>query len=146
MEIRLRQTGAVMTESEFRSLHPNTSFPPILTAELLNSFDADPVLNGPTPQAGRYQVVVRDGVEDINGQWFTRFVLRDMDAEAIAALDSNQAASIRSERNRRLADSDWTQVADAPVDQAAWADYRQALRDVTAQAGFPWGVPWPNEP
>ena len=49
----------------------------------------------------------------------------------------------RSKRNTLLAASDWTQVADAPVDQAAWATYRQALRDITAQAGFPENINWP---
>jgi hypothetical protein len=42
--------------------------------------------------------------------------------------------------------SDWTQVADAPVDQEAWALYRQALRDVPEQVGFPGVVEWPVEP
>jgi hypothetical protein len=47
------------------------------------------------------------------------------------------ALEARVERNQLLAASDWTQVADAPVDQAAWAVYRQELRDITAQIGFP---------
>ena len=46
----------------------------------------------------------------------------------------------------KLTESDWTQVADAPVDQAAWATYRQALRDIPSQAGFPNEVTWPTEP
>jgi hypothetical protein len=45
-----------------------------------------------------------------------------------------------------LKESDWTQVADAPVDQSAWADYRQALRDVPQQSGFPQEVVWPTKP
>ncbi len=146
MEIRLRQSGAVITDSEFRAMHQQTSFPPILTAELLSSFDADPVLNGATPQATRYQVVARDGVEEVNGQWFTKFVLVDMEDEAKAAVDAQQAASTRAERNRRLSESDWTQVADAPVNRDEWLAYRQALRDLTAQAGFPFDVTWPEQP
>jgi hypothetical protein len=55
-------------------------------------------------------------------------------------------AEIRQMRNAILADSDWTQVADAPVDQAAWATYRQALRDVPQQDGFPGSVVWPEQP
>jgi hypothetical protein len=39
---------------------------------------------------------------------------------------------VRQERDRKLYQSDWTQVADAPVDSAAWATYRQALRDFPA--------------
>lgn len=146
MELRIRDTGQVMTESEFRSLHPNTSFPPQLTVELLDSFGADPVLNGPQAQPTRYQVAFRDGVEEISGQWFTKFSVADMDANGIAAVDAQAATSARDQRNRLLTASDWTQVADAPVDQAAWATYRQALRDVPTQAGFPHDITWPTEP
>jgi len=54
--------------------------------------------------------------------------------------------SVRVERDSLLSDSDWTQVADAPVDKAAWASYRQALRDIPAQTGFPKAVLWPETP
>lgn len=53
---------------------------------------------------------------------------------------------VRQRRNKLLARSDWTQVPDAPVDHAAWANYRQALRDVTKQSGFPENVIWPEVP
>ena len=49
-------------------------------------------------------------------------------------------------RNQMLIASDWTQVADAPVDHAAWADYRKALRNITSQDGFPENVVWPAQP
>lgn len=65
---------------------------------------------------------------------------------ATEAQSETVAVFIRSERNALLSASDWTQVADAPVDKAAWATYRQALRDVTAQAGFPHNVIWPVKP
>jgi hypothetical protein len=57
-----------------------------------------------------------------------------------------QVYKTRDLRNDLLQKSDWTQVADAPVDQAAWATYRQALRDIPAQVGFPSEVTWPTEP
>lgn len=57
-----------------------------------------------------------------------------------------QSANARKRRNKLLTASDWTQVIDAPVDQAAWATYRQALRDISAQAGFPATVVWPTQP
>ena len=56
------------------------------------------------------------------------------------------AASIREDRNARLAACDWTQVADAPVDHDVWAAYRQALRDITEQPTFPTFVQWPEQP
>ena len=56
------------------------------------------------------------------------------------------ARDARATRNRLLRDSDWTQVSDAPVDQSAWAEYRQALRDVPQQTGFPTDINWPTKP
>jgi hypothetical protein len=56
------------------------------------------------------------------------------------------AIKVRAQRNHLLAASDWTQIPDAPVDQAAWATYRQALRDVPQQSGFPDDVAWPPKP
>jgi hypothetical protein len=59
---------------------------------------------------------------------------------------SKKSESARAQRNSLLSQSDWTQVADAPVDQAAWATYRQALRDITEQEGFPEVINWPTTP
>lgn len=53
---------------------------------------------------------------------------------------------IRAERNALLSACDWTQLADAPVDDLAWAVYRQALRDIPDQSGFPANVVWPVAP
>lgn len=57
-----------------------------------------------------------------------------------------KAAQVRADRNGRLAACDWTQLADAPVDAVAWAAYRQDLRDVPSQAGFPWEINWSVAP
>lgn len=53
---------------------------------------------------------------------------------------------LRSERNGRLASSDWTQVSDAPVNKEAWAIYRQALRDLPNNTIDPLNVIWPDTP
>lgn len=71
--------------------------------------------------------------------------IREMTPEEIAAL-APTADEVRAQRNALLVASDWTQVADAPVDQTAWAAYRQALRDVPDQDGFPASVVWPVAP
>ena len=77
-------------------------------------------------------------------------ILRSWTQEEIDAHARGKAAQapaeVRTERDVKLHASDWTQVADAPVDQASWATYRQALRDVPAQAGFPNTITWPTEP
>lgn len=58
----------------------------------------------------------------------------------------SSAESVRYQRDVLLVRSDWTQVADAPVDKVAWATYRQELRDITKQAGFPTDIIWPTKP
>lgn len=165
MEIRIRDTGEVVTESQFRSMHKGSSLPQLSEA-LLNELGADVVFEGPQASGGdHYQFSQRQGVEQINGKWYTKYVLgptftdrpAEGDQPAMTAAeqetaykaqkDSEQAKSIREDRNRRLAECDWTQVADASsANQFAWAEYRQKLRDVPAQAGFPWTVTWPDAP
>jgi hypothetical protein len=143
MELRNKQTGAVITESEFRAMNRNTSFPATIRYE---EWGYDVVFEGPQATVGRYQVAARQGVEEINGKWFTKWVSVDIDDEAKTAKDAEQAKSVRADRNKRISDCDWTQVADSPVDKAAWATYRQALRDIPQQAGFPWDIQWPDMP
>jgi hypothetical protein len=138
MEIRIKETGAVVLESELRNLYPNTSGP------LDDLYDV--VFEGPQAQPTRYQVGFRDGVQQVSGKWYTKYSVADMEAGAIAAKDAEQAIAVRADRTKRLADSDWTQVEDSPVDKAVWATYRQALRDITSQAGFPWTITWPDAP
>jgi len=65
-------------------------------------------------------------------------------AEELQARVVTQWQVIRTQRNQMLKDSDWTQVLDSPVDKAAWATYRQALRDITTQAD-PFNVEWPKQ-
>ena len=61
--------------------------------------------------------------------------------------DECAATEVRQDRDRRLAASDWTQLPDVPLaNREAWAVYRQALRDVTEQVGFPFDVVWPASP
>lgn len=58
------------------------------------------------------------------------------------------ALKVRNERNQRLVDSDWTHsILDRPVfAKEEWAEYRQALRDLTKQDGFPHHILWPTPP
>ena len=61
----------------------------------------------------------------------------------------NQAQAVRDKRDKLLADTDWTQTDDAPLsseDKESVRKYRQGLRDITAQSGFPQEVKWPEKP
>lgn len=141
MEIRMRNTGQLMTSDEFRRVV--CSLP--ITTDVLNQHNADAVLEGPQPTPSRYQVVARDGVTNVDGQWFTFYKLVDLDAEGIANRDAEQAKNTRATRDQMLAALDWTQGKDIPDSVSTPAAVtRQALRDLPAQAGFPWEVVWPD--
>jgi len=65
------------------------------------------------------------------------------------ARDERQAKSVRQIRDNKLKECDWRAIKalESNIPQEfEWAAYRQALRDVPTQAGFPWSVTWPNEP
>ena len=144
---RVKSTGEIKSQGEVRSMYPNTSFPSQWTPALVEELGLDSVFESPTPTTTRYQVAFKDGVEqDAQGRWLWKWSISEMDDEAKAAKDAEQAKNIRSDRDKRLSDTDWTQVADAPVDKAVWATYRQALRDVPTQAGFPYDITWPSKP
>jgi len=167
MTIRIRSTGQLMQDSEFRMLLKSAANAawkaPELTQEILDIIGADPVFEGPQASGGTvYQYSQYDGIEQIEGKWFTKYILGPVftdttvdgvtttAAEAEAAYkamkDVEQAASVRTSRTDKLAASDWTQIADSTADKPTWATYRQALRDVTVQEEFPWNVTWPEAP
>jgi hypothetical protein len=81
----------------------------------------------------------------IDGVWTQNYIVTDLDADVSAAKVGAQWNVIRAERNKLLADCDWTQLPDASADAAAWATYRQALRDITTQAN-PFAIVWPESP
>lgn len=60
--------------------------------------------------------------------------------------ESQQWLELRAKRDHLLTSSDWTQVSDAPVDHAAWATYRQNLRDLPDNTTDPLNVTWPTSP
>lgn len=114
----------------------NTSIPDGATG--LKTFGLYPILGDEPSHTDRERIAgpqyVFDGTQ----------VNRVFTVEAIP--DEEKAGQVRAERNGKLTASDWTQVTDAPVDKAAWAAYRQALRDISGQEGFPWAVTWPTIP
>ena len=167
MEIRLRSTGEVLNEGDFRIRFAQNLPPVPLTQEWLNTYISDPagdiVLEGPQASGGTvYQYSMRQGVEHVEGKWYTKYVLGPVFIDTVvdgvtttaaqheavykANKDAERAANIRSNRNQLLKDCDWTQIEDSTADKEAWATYRQALRDVTNQDGFPWTINWPDAP
>lgn len=106
------------------------SYPYPLPDDMSSYNMSDFVLAGPAPVLAPGEVLEWD-----RSRWQVR-----------GPNESEQALEIhyrRAQRNQLLANCDWTQLADATVDASAWAVYRQALRDVTKQPGWPWTIDWP---
>jgi len=159
MNYRIRSTGEVKTQGDIRKLHPNTSLPRVWDESICEALGIDVIFEGPQASGGdQYQFSQAAGIEEINGKWYTKYVLgpiftdndeataAQQEAAYKATKDAEQAKAVRDDRNKRLADCDWTQLADSTADKAAWATYRQALRDITSQGEFPWNVTWPVQP
>jgi hypothetical protein len=153
MQIRIRESGAVVYENEFRAMYPDTSFPAVLSVDLLNDFGADPVLNGPYPTAEWDQVVVYDGVVEVDGQWFTSYSVRDMTPEELAIAEDERKQANKTQASTLLQATDWTEVlsvsdpANIPYLQNvdAFVAYRVELRAIAVNP--PVTVdPWPVKP
>ena len=137
------------TIGELRRDNPNTSFPKKPTEATLASWDVYPVANVDSPVFSHATQNMTEGDPVlVDGQWKQTWVITDATPEEVTQRAAQQADDMRNKRNVLLANSDWTQIADAPVDAAAWATYRQALRDVTNHVNFPYltDEDWPVEP
>lgn len=151
-EFRKQSDGSlIIGESMFRREFPHISIPKPLTETVVNSLGYDWVFDGAWPSTTPpYQSVQRDGVEQIDGKWFTEFKVSTATGDAATAIDNNVAAAKRTERNQLLADCDWTQTADkgglADSKVTEWATYRQSLRDLPTASGWPHTVTWPTKP
>lgn len=164
MQIRIRESGTVMYIDEFRRLNSSTSFPQVISEETLNDFGADIVFEGPQASGGTvYQYSQSAGVEQIDGKWYTKYILGpvftdtsatettpaktavEQEAEYKATKDAEQAKNVRASRNTMLAETDWRYRRDITT-TPEWDAYCQALRDITTQVGFPWTITWPDAP
>lgn len=133
MEIRDRKTGKTMTEQEFRKAHPNTSFPVPIPEKTINEFGGDIVFEGPYPTATEYQVVSRDGVEQIDGKWYTKYLVTDMNEEGIAAVNAEKTANNKRIASEKLTESDFYDLPNTSnkvenIDEIL--AYRDALRAI----------------
>jgi len=82
----------------------------------------------------------------VEGRWRANYIIQELDTEELAASIERESALVRAQRDRLLAESDWTQLPGSPVDQKVWAEYRESLRNITNQSKFPLNVEWPNKP
>jgi hypothetical protein len=132
---------------DLRRDNPNTSFPRNPSDAVLADWNVFPVTDEPAPDYNpANQNLNQLNPTLVDGEWLQSWQVTAASAEEIAERLQRKESEVRQQRNQLLSDCDWTQLPDSPADHEAWATYRQALRDVTAQAGFPWDVVWPEQP
>ncbi len=163
-EYRIRSTGEVKSQGQIRSDNPNVSLPKVWNDNVNESLGIDPVLITPQPApSADFKVVVRNGVtQDANGNWVQAWTEREMFTEyddeegntvtvqaqkdAKTAADNAALASTeRATRDELLKATDHYGLSDVTMSEAM-TTYRQALRDVPQQEGFPGTITWPTKP
>lgn len=135
------------TIGDLRKANPNVSFPRNLPNDTLAQFGVYPVTIAPAPEFNaRTHRLVTQQPTLVNNVWTVTKSVVAKDQTQIDHENAQKAADVRAKRNQKISDCDWTQLPDAPVDSVAWSVYRQSLRDVPSQEGFPWNVVWPTQP
>ena len=122
--------------------NPGTSFPQNISDELLESYGVFKVVPTPVPPYNKKTESIVRNLEQLNGTWVETWSVELIDEESAAT-------NIRGYRTKLLKESDWTQLVDSPLNadtKLAWALYRETLRMIPQQAGFPWNVTWPPQP
>lgn len=137
--------------------HPQTlpeawgrvSNPAALPREELAKLGWYPVAETEPPATDRRARELTDALVLVGGEVRREWTTRDLSTEERADRRAAAMRELRIGRNERLAACDWTQLADVPMTvtrRAAWATYRQALRDLPAVVVDPWAPVWPASP
>jgi hypothetical protein len=143
MKIAIIENNQILSHGEHTEVFPNVSFPPegldLMWAQERNAYQIQSdKAHSQTEKLTFVEPYIEGGVVfDVIVEAKTQ---DELDAEK-----TQKANEVRYRRNALLTQSDWTQVADVQVDKAIWAEYRQALRDITLQEGFPFDIIWPSQ-
>ena len=130
---------------QLRRDNPNVSFPKNISDSLLAGYDVYPLTPTDRPDTDYTKNVAEGTATLVDGAWTQVWEITDATPEESSQRLEDQWANIRIQRNSLLADCDWTQLPDAPVDASVWTTYRQALRDITLQED-PFNIIWPDQP
>jgi hypothetical protein len=144
MKIAIIENNQILSHGEHTEVFPNVSFPPegldLMWAQERNAYQ----IQSDKPHTSTEKLT---SVEPyIEGGVVFDVIVEAKTQDELDAEKTQKANEVRYKRNMLLTQSDWTQLADAPVDNLAWAVYRQSLRDITLQAGFPFTVDFPVAP
>lgn len=126
------------TMTDLRRENPQTSFPATVSDEILAGYEVYPVKAVTAPKIDFKTHRVESGVENIGGVWTQVW-------ETLQLPEASATDNVRAHRARLLSETDWMALSDNTM-TPEWASYRQVLRDITSQEGFPYTVEWPTKP
>ncbi len=155
-------TGKAKTKAQLVQENKNMSLPSSWTEATLDALGVASVVMVEKPEVNEWQVAVKDGVEQVDGVWREKWVIQEMFTEytdgegntitvqaqkdaKTAADNAALAASERAKRDELLKVTDHYGLSDVTM-SSEMATYRQALRNVPQQAGFPSTITWPEKP
>lgn len=127
------------TFSDLKADNPQTSFPQDFEAIQLEDYGVYPVVDAEIPVYDKNTHRAERSVSEVDGQWKASWTVEPL-------LQGDAESNVRAIRDQKLSDSDWTQLSDSPRDKVVWANYRQQLRDLPSQPGFPFTIDWPTPP
>ena len=142
--------GFAVAEENLRMLFSEVEFP-----KMFSPADVEPYGFGmyeftQIPEVPRFKKLVEiTPVKKDNGIYYQTWDFQDMTEEEKIASTEAKATEVRRLRKFTLMDCDWTQLPDAPLPEekkSEWRVYRQALRDISTEEGFPWDIIWPTTP
>lgn len=132
---------------QFRADNPTISFPAEISNDTLAAHGVYPVgyQGAPDYDPATQKLVKSSQPSLISGSWVLTKSIEAKTAEQITSDTATEASQMRGLRNQRLAQTDWCALSDVTM-SAEMSAYRQALRDLPAQEGFPYTVTWPTMP
>ena len=131
---------------DLRRDNPNTSFPEVMTPEVYAEWEMFPVSVDPEPSYDPiYKEISSVSPSLVDGVWTQGWEISDRDAEDIAESVEDKKREIRAQRTRLLEETDFYGFSDVTM-TSEMSTYRQALRDVPSQEGFPTTIVWPTKP
>lgn len=136
------------SQDQLRRDNPDVSFPLTMTDETCAEFNVYPVSVKPIPTYDPHtHRVIQQNPLLISGLWTQDWDIVELSDDEKRQIVQDNSANVRTQRDALLAETDWYIVKSVetgtPVPNNVLA-YRQALRDITLQEGFPFDVVWPT--
>jgi len=123
--------------------NPQISFPKNMSDELLSTWNIYPITKTNSPSVDHNKDVVEGLPTLIDGKWVQNWIVSGASDDEIKKRNDSKSIEVRNTRNKKLSETDWAGLSDNRM-SVEMTTYRQQLRDITLQSGFPNKIDWPT--